>query len=166
MSRILANLSILARGRRPIMPLLSSVPVRQGVESLPDTDAIASLPAEGNGDVPVFDHLQRQLGWLIDSAKARLSLGASSPGFMQYCMNAAVRWYAADDGCDQLEPLRSATSVRRIPVTDAQGRVCGVVVLPSTASPPKSLDPRPSLVAHDPFARGWRVRARRLAGRF
>lgn len=101
---------------------------RHVVDPNTETDRTAHASAVVVDDVPVFDCRQRQMGWLIDSARARSSMGDSSTGFMHYCMNAAVRW--SPRGVEENNALLNANSLRRIPVADPQGRISGIVVLP------------------------------------
>lgn len=115
------------------------------------------------GDVPVFDAIHRQLGWLSGSGNARSRFADDLGSFTHFCMNAAVRWIGSEDAGADVAWASESSMTRRIPMTDAQGRLCGVVLLRASVCAVAALVETGPAVVPPPTPR-WRARARRLAG--
>lgn len=121
--------SILSAVRRKARPLPAAFSSDQSSSAL-ETHALSARSCEmRTGDIPVFDCHRRQVGFIARPVERPEVQGELGHRLMSHCMNTAVSWLALEVPADNIDRLARATCLRRIPLTDPDNQLCGIMVL-------------------------------------
>lgn len=92
-----------------------------------------AVPGMDIGDIAVFDHHRRQIGFIRAPERGRDEWMFTREGQMSHCMNAPLSLFDLEGG----DVPGTAGSWRRIPLLDSEKEICGVVVYDAVPAHPR-----------------------------
>lgn len=86
------------------------------------------------GDVPVFDHRQKQVGFIPAPPDITGAVEINPAQWMSHCLNDAVSWTLQDSDDGEITRLIGALGLR-VPLVNPSQQICGIVVLEASIRP-------------------------------